>query len=61
MVMRGRPATGSMMRISCGGRSMRSKLRKRGAKSVMRTWRAVFRRQHRDHDGGVAVIVRTGY
>ena len=38
MAMRGRPATGSMMRISCGGRSMRSKLRRRGAKSVIRTW-----------------------
>ena len=37
MVMRGRPAIGSMMRISCGGRNVRPNCSKRGAKSVMRT------------------------
>ncbi len=37
MVMRGMPAIGSMMRISCGGRKVRPKFAKRGAKSVMRT------------------------
>ena len=37
MVMRGSPAIGSMMRMSCGGRNIRSKLRKRGAKSVILT------------------------
>ena len=35
MVMRGRPASGSIMRISCGGRNMRPNWRKRGAKSVI--------------------------
>ena len=37
MVMRGMPAIGSMMRTSCGGRKVRPKFWKRGAKSVMRT------------------------
>ena len=37
MVMRGRPAIGSMIRMSCGGRKMRSYSRNRGAKSVIRT------------------------
>ena len=37
MVMRGRPAIGSTMRISCGGRNVRPNCSKRGAKSVMRT------------------------
>ena len=37
MVMRGRPAIGSMIRISCGGRYVRPNCSKRGAKSVMRT------------------------
>jgi hypothetical protein len=44
MVMRGSPDTGSMIRISCGGRWVRPRLRKRGAKSVIRTappWRSV--------------------
>jgi hypothetical protein len=43
MVMRGSPATGVIRRISCGGRKIRSKRGKRGAKSVMRTrppWRS---------------------
>ncbi len=35
--MRGRPETGSMMRINCGGRKVRPYCSKRGAKSVMRT------------------------
>ena len=35
--MRGAPAIGSMMRMSCGGRWVRPFSSKRGAKSVMRT------------------------
>ncbi len=35
--MRGRPAIGSMMRNSCGGRNTRPNWRKRGAKSVIFT------------------------
>jgi hypothetical protein len=37
MVMRGKPATGSMIRNSCGGLNTRPYCRKRGMKSVIRT------------------------
>ena len=37
MVMRGRPDSGSMMRINCGGRNIRPNRGNRGAKSVIRT------------------------
>ena len=58
MAMRGSPASGSMMRISCGGRNTRSKLRNRGAKSVILTERALIVGQHGRDDGCVALIVR---
>ena len=56
MVMRGRPATGSMMRKSCGGRKTRPNWRKRGTKSVMRTLPPCAIGQHGRNDRRVAQI-----